>query len=383
MTEGEPIDQFSLLGGPLHRLGCRLGLVRHGTNTVLLGIVMGTLPWLVIVLVAWFEGIIPRLFSLDVIGIHVRLLVVIPLFFLCESVLDPKIRTFASYCVRSGVVAAGALREFEGEIARVTRRKNAWLPDAACLVMAVVMAIGAPEISLGETASLHLGKPLSLAGWSYWILGLTVFRFLLLRWTWRLALWFHFLWRLSRLELHLMPAHADRTGGLGSLFAVHEEFAVLITAISAIMSASFAEDIVTGGMAFDSVYIAFPLIFLADALLFLLPLCVFTPKLRACKRTGLRDYMELAARYVTDFQRKWLVPGAAPAEPLLGTPDLQSLADISNAINVVREMRWAPIDAGLLKTYLVAALLPLLPLLLLKYPVASLAQQFFRRLVGL
>jgi hypothetical protein len=367
----------------LHRLGCRLGLVRNGTNTVLLGIVIGILPWLVMVLAAWVEGMVPRLFSLAVIGIHVRLLVAIPLFFLCESMLDPKVGAFASYCARSGVVAPGALRAFEAEITCITRCKDSWLPEAALLVAAVVMAIGAPEISLGETASLHPGKALSLAGWSYWILGLTVFRFLLLRWAWRLALWFHFLWRLSRLELHLMPAHSDRTGGLGNLIGVHGQFAVLITAISALVSASLAEDIVAGEMAFDSVYLAFPVIFLADALLFLLALCVFAPKLWACKAKGLHDYMQLAARYATDFHRKWVGPGAAPAEPLLGTPDLQSLADISTAINVVNEMRWVPISASLLKTYLVAAVLPLLPLLLLKYPVASLAQQFFRQLVGL
>jgi hypothetical protein len=32
---------FTLLGGPLHNLGRRLGLVRHETNTVLLGLAIG------------------------------------------------------------------------------------------------------------------------------------------------------------------------------------------------------------------------------------------------------------------------------------------------------------------------------------------------------
>jgi hypothetical protein len=384
VKDGEPIDQFSLLGGPLHRLGCRLGLVRHGTNTVLLGIVMGTLPWLVMMLLLLAQGKSSRAFSLDVIGIHVRLLVAIPLLFLCESALDPQIRAFASYCVRSGVVSAGALPAFEAEIARVTRWKNAWLPEAACLVAAALMAVAAPQMPWGaETDAIDPDKTLSVAGWWYWIICLPLFRFLMFRWAWRLALWFHFLWRFSRLELHLMPAHADRTGGLGNLQVVHTQFAVLVMMISAILSASFAEEIVTGGMPFDSVYLGFVLIFLAGVLLFLLPLCVFVPQLRACKRRGLHDYMELAARYATDFNRKWIIAGPAPTEPLLGTPDLQSLADIATATAVVREMRSVPISALMLKTYLMAALLPLLPLLLLKYPVAALAQEFFRRVVGL
>jgi len=384
MTEGQPIDQFSLLGGPLHHLGCRLGLVRRGTNTVLLGVVLGSLPWLVLAILAGVQGMIPRVFNLHVIAAHVRILVAVPLLFLCESMWEPKIREFVSYCVHSGVVPAGELPAFEAEIARLTCWKNSWLPEAACLVAAVLMTIVLPEIPWGgETASLEPEKILSLAGWWYWILCLPLFRFLMFRWAFRLALWFHFLWRFSRLGLHLMPAHADRTGGIGNLQAVHAQFAPLIMAISALMSASFAEEIVAGEMPFDAIYLAFPLILAGDALLFLMPLCVLVPKLWACKGAGLRDYMVLAAHYATDFHRKWVGPGAAPGEPLLGTPDLQSLADISTAIGVIREMRWVPISAELLRIYLVAALLPLLPLLLLKFPVGALAKRFFESMVGL
>jgi hypothetical protein len=53
----------------------------------------------------------------------------------------------------------------------------------------------------------------------------------------------------------------------------------------------------------------------------------------------------------------------------------QTLRGLDLARRYGPEMRWVPIDAGLLKTYLTAAslpLMPLLPLLLLKYPVASL-----------
>lgn len=39
------IPEFSLLGGPLHGLGSRLGLVRGGTNTFRLGLALGLLAW--------------------------------------------------------------------------------------------------------------------------------------------------------------------------------------------------------------------------------------------------------------------------------------------------------------------------------------------------
>ena len=62
---GQP---FSLLGGPLHQPGCRLGLVRGRTNTVLLGLVLGILPWLVLWLLALINGIGDAWFSIRAIG---------------------------------------------------------------------------------------------------------------------------------------------------------------------------------------------------------------------------------------------------------------------------------------------------------------------------
>ena len=75
--------------------------------------------------------------------------------------------------------------------------------------------------------------------------------------------------------------------------------------------------------------------------------------------------------------------GAAPGEPLLGTPDIQTLADLANSINVVRNRKWAPIGPRLLTQLALAALVPLAPLVLFKYPLAELVQKFFEGLIGL
>src|ERR1022692_4946351 len=86
-------EDFSLLGGPLHRLGRRVGLVR-GTNTVALGLALGVGASVILVLLAIVGGVTENVFSLSVIGAHVRLLLVIPLFFICESLLDPRAAAF-------------------------------------------------------------------------------------------------------------------------------------------------------------------------------------------------------------------------------------------------------------------------------------------------
>jgi hypothetical protein len=151
------------------------------------------------------------------------------------------------------------------------------------------------------------------------------------------VLWCFFLWRVSRLELRLVPTHPDGAGGLGLLEVVHTEFTPLVLAISAAQSAALAQDIASGRMKFDAIYSGVAFLLLVDAVLFLGPLFLFLRKLWACKVEGLSDYSALAERYVNEFDRKWLDAGPAAGEPLLGTADIQSLADLSTSVGIVRD----------------------------------------------
>ena len=55
MKTPEHLEKFSLAGGPLHRLGCRLGLVRGGTDSVALGLALGLVLWGVLVALAFID----------------------------------------------------------------------------------------------------------------------------------------------------------------------------------------------------------------------------------------------------------------------------------------------------------------------------------------
>jgi hypothetical protein len=278
----------------------------------------------------------------------------------------------------------------ESEIARITRWKDAWLPEAFFLLAAVLLALTMRNVNFFDYLSGLAGRSnprvLGETTWNtqwYWMVCMPLFRFLLLRWLWRLVLWCVFLWRVSRLDLRLVPTHPDRAGGLGYLELVHAEFSPLVLAISAAQSASLAQGIALGRMTFDAIYPSVAFVLLADAVLFVGPLYVFSRKLWACKVKGLSDYGAFAERYVNEFDRKWLGADSAPGEPLLGTADIQSLADLSNSVSIVRDMRLVPVSLSLLMYLAVAALLPLLPLALFKYPLADLLAKFFGGLSGL
>lgn len=391
MNQGEEVLDFSLLGGPLHRGGERLGLVRDGTDTVALGLALGALPWIVLVLLALVESLGHVLFSIESIGAHVRLLVAIPLLFVCESFVDPRFTAFVRGIVRSQVVPATERPVLDSEIRRVARWRDAWLPEACLLVGAVLWGLAAPQENFYAYLSGH-GKGsnpgiVSTATWTsewYWMACMTLFRFLFLRWFWRLALWCFFLWRIAGLELHLVSPHPDAAGGLGYLELVQTEFTPLVLAISAVQAASLAQDIASGRMAFDAIYVSIAFTLLIDALLFVGPLCVFSRTLWKCKVKGKNDYGELAERYVNEFESKWLGAGATVVvEPLLGSADIQSLADLSTSFAIVRDMRLVPISPSMLMYLAFAALVPLLPLVLFKYPITDLLAKFFERLSGL
>jgi hypothetical protein len=96
----------------------------------------------------------------------------------------------------------------------------------------------------------------------------------------------------------------------------------------------------------------------------LAPLLVFAPKLAVAKRAGMREYGTLAQRYAREFDRKWLRAGALADEPLIGSADIQSLADLGNSFEVVKRMRAVPFDLQTVLLLAAAMLLPVAPLLL-------------------
>ena len=92
------------------------------------------------------------------------------------------------------------------------------------------------------------------------------------------------------------------------------------------------------------------------------PLTVFTPQLARAKRKGLADYGLLASRYVEGFEQKWVGRDATDSDELLGSGDIQSLADLGNSYAAVREMRAVPFDLQDIGRLAAATAVPLLPL---------------------
>jgi hypothetical protein len=113
----------------------------------------------------------------------------------------------------------------------------------------------------------------------------------------------------------------------------------------------------------------------------------FDRMLRACMRWRDSVLVELALAALTVgllvINAKWVRDGVSPDKPLLGTADLQSLADLGNSFEIIRNMQ--PVPFGLYQTVVLLAstVVPMLPLLLTAFPLDELVLRSVKSLVGL
>jgi hypothetical protein len=107
---------------------------------------------------------------------------------------------------------------------------------------------------------------------------------------------------------------------------------------------------------------------------------VFAPKLFRLKQDGLLRYGTLASQYTQAFDSKWVGGINTPEEPLLGTPDIQSLADLGNSYELVRKVRIVPIELSDFIGIALPAVIPALPLAATVMPVGEILKGILRLL---
>jgi hypothetical protein len=198
-----------------------------------------------------------------------------------------------------------------------------------------------------------------------------IVQFILLRWYFRLFVWFRFLWQVSRTDLHLIPTHPDRCAGLSFLGKSSYSFGPILFAQGAMLAGLVASRVLYRGESVLSFKLQIGGFVVFFVLVILGPLLMFTPQLANARRKGLADYGLLAQRYVESFEQKWVVRDHT-SEELLGAADIQSLADLGNSYALVRDMRPVPFGLDDITRLAAATAAPLVPLLLTIFPAEEL-----------
>jgi hypothetical protein len=182
-----------------------------------------------------------------------------------------------------------------------------------------------------------------------------------------------------RFDLQCVATHPDQMAGLRFLTGVQRQFTMVAYAIGVAVSGVTANAILYAGMSIEDLktsLIAYGLLML---FLVTLPVYCVTPKLMRIKRKGMREYGALSHSYVREFHAKW-IQGPSPAdEKLLGSADIQSLADMGSSYGIISDMYTVPIDMRTLAYLAFPAALPALVAALCSLPL----NEIVRSVIGL
>jgi hypothetical protein len=369
----EPSDFSLVLGGPVFQFFRKSHLAGDGLEL---------LHWrlLVITLVAWLPLLV--LATLGSVGrnssgltffhdveVHVRFLVALPVLIAAELIVHSRLRPVVRRFVERRLVSPEELGRFHRAIESAVRLRNSIPVECGLLLFVYTLGLWGWNSRIGLDTATWYDMPggrwhLTNAGFWYVFVSIPLFQFILLRWYLRLFIWFRFLWHVSRLNLHLVPTHPDRAAGLAFLGKSAYAFGPILFAQGAMLAGMVASRVLYRGenlLSFKLQIAGFVAFFV---LVILGPLLMFTPQMARAKRKGLADYGLLAQRYVDGFEQKWVFEDPAVSGELLGTGDIQSLADLGNSYAMVRDMRSVPFGLEDISRLAAATAAPFLPLLL-------------------
>jgi hypothetical protein len=376
-----PVTRPFLLmeGGPLFRIERRVGLIRANTPfTIRRAILAACLTWLVLLILSALQGgalgkavSIPFLHDFST---YSRFLVGVPLLLMAEIVLGPRIAEATKFFLIAGIVKREDFQAFDDAVESGLRLRDSVVVELMIALLSYLVSFYASQRLAVSTSTWHSipsesgGFTRTWAGWWLILFCTPLMHFLVFRWLWRIFLWFRFLSKVSRLNLQLFPTHPDQAGGLGFVGEAQRFFGILVFAYSCG---------ITGVVANQVLYAKIPLQHFAASIaayaVFVLilttaPLIVFTPKLLVAKHEGLLEYGALATEYSSSFHRKWIRDEHSEQEELLGSADIQSLADLGSSYEFIEHMKPIPIDPRSLIQLIVATLLPMVALLLTVMP---------------
>lgn len=386
--------EFSLVaGGPLYQLLRRGRLsgdaMELAWRRVIVSVLLMWAPLLVLSIVeghAWDNSLaLPFLKDIET---NLRLLIAVPLLILAEVIVHRKLPPIVRRFVENSLIRDDARPQFDAAIASALRLRSSFV--AELLLIAFVYGVGirfvwrdqlALDVDSWYATSAGGRMQPSYAGWWLGLVSMPLLQFLVLRWFFRFFVWARFLWQVARTRLNLEPAHPDGTAGLHFLAQASRAFVFVSLAAGTMVAGMLANRIFyTGAKLLDFKVEIVGAVVVLVALIFG-PLMVFSPQQRAARRRGLAEFGALGQLYAREFNRKWIRGPRPVDEPLLGSPDIQSLSDLHSSFEVIRGIQLFPFTLKNVISVAVTTLLPIAPLLLTTFSVDQLIERVLKALL--
>jgi hypothetical protein len=357
-----------LIGGNRWNLGRR----------VLFAVAIGWVP--LVVLTAALNPSALRSLLTDY-RVTARMLIAVPVLLAGQVLMESRFRMIMKQLRESRILRPPALQRLEDITANLIRWRDSIWPEL------VLIAIVYVNVSFAVSARVHEPRPWAIAGesitqllpagWYYIIVSQLVYQYLAAILLWKWLLWSLFTFRLSRLDMELIPTHPDKNGGLGFLGLSPAGFVPIAFAATAAIGANWREEILAGrahltDFKMEAIVLTVILLLIAVG-----PLAFFTPRLAKVRRRGLLDYGTLGQIHSADFHRKWILDPNRNDEEFLAAPEVSTLTDYGTSYGTIEQMKPFPIDKGSLIGLAVGIVLPLMPVVVAEIPIAVVLKALF------
>lgn len=373
VQHNDPIPSL-VRGGPFYRAQQATRLIRPDqwnlARRVTAAVAIGWLPPLLITAVFNLGGLASFLRDYRV---HSRMLIAVPVLLFGQVLMESRFQIVVGHFTAAGLLDAPDIARMRDTINRVVRLGDSFLPELAILVILIVHTATSERGLVDATPWLAYGTGdalrLTAAGWYVVLVSVSIFQFLLGLSLWKWLLWTFFAFKLSRLNLRLVPTHPDEHGGLGFLGMTPIAFAPIVFAANSVIGATWQHEILARHANLMTYKLPGIVLLVLIAMVALGPLAFFVPRLGALRRQGMLEYGILGQIHSREFHEKWILSRAGHEAEFLTAPESSRLSDFGQAYGRLQQLKPFPADAQTLVTLGLSAAVPMLPVLLTAIPL--------------
>lgn len=371
-------EEVSLVrGGPFYRAQEALRLVHPDRwnvgKRVIFALAIGWLPLVLITLLLNPRAVFGLLTDYTV---NARMLFGVPVLLAGQPVMETIFRAIVGAVRDAGLLTPSDTDQLDKTLVRLIRLRDSVIPELIFVVIAYSKVAETVQTQLiyvrpwGMAVSA-VGPHLTTAGWYYVLVSQLLYQLLILISLWKWLLWCIFLYRLSKLDLQLIPTHPDRHGGIGFLGLSPAAITPTFLVISAVIGATWRAEILREHVHWLSFKMEATVLFGVVLIVTLGPLLLFVPRLTRLRRLGIFEYGALGQLESMQFHKRWIQHRAGREEEFPASPEASTLTDYGSSYQNIEHLQPFPFDQGAFFALILAVVLPLLPVVLAEVPFVT------------
>ena len=363
-----------------------LDLFRDASSPMLIRAAIAVaVAWVPLAVLSAFRGRAAFLSLLADFATVSRFFIIIPVLILAERPLQGRYAAVAHHFEMS-LIAGNELSRFRSEWRSYEKLKDSGAVRVMLLLLTYGLAAWLSQF-LHPEGSEFLDwwrggfRLFSLAGtWALFI-SYPILGYLTLLWIWRQVVWARFLRSTTQLHLRLVAAHPDHLGGLGFLEASLMGQLPFSFCLGVGLAGAIANRVFHEGQKVLAYRFLAPFLIAAALLISVAPYFFFTPTLLRMRRRGMLKYGALARSVGEEFEQKWLERAEKVNEEVLTVPDFAATNNLYAVAHNIQEIRVVPVGSIDVYMFVIAAVIPCIPVFIAAIPFNILMKVVMKLLV--